>query len=171
METLFNINGTQYRLIDKSIKNGLYQIIAEPFVDVEPDIKRETENLLQNIFYNKHSKIIVSELIVDWFLLCKAKLKQNTNLLFSVKKDKFAQQLRTLERAGESWHDIIAVLSHSFHHRFWRESLINTYHKLSKPTENTGIPPYYQLKDSLEIQLSEQNPMSHQAKETQENDL
>lgn len=168
--TLFVINGTQYTILQSKLKNGQLHIVAEPFIQTKPDIKHETGILLQKIFLNKHSKVQVSELITDWFLTCKALLKQNSKLLIGVKKDTFAKEIRRIERDGEQWHDIIATLSYSFEDKFWSEHLVKCYKRLASTTSYSTHPIYWQIKDALMSKTSEDAP-EIKIKDRDENDL
>lgn len=168
--TLFVINGTQYTILQAKLKNGQLHIVAEPFIQTKPDIKHETDILLQKIFLNKHSKVQVSELITDWFLTCKALLRQNSKLLIGVKKDTFAKEIRRIERAGERWHDIIATLSYSFEDNFWSENLVKCYKRLASTTPYNDHPIYWQIKDVLMSKTSEDAP-EIKIKDRDENDL
>lgn len=168
--TLFVVNGTQYTILQAKLKNGQLHIVAEPFIQTKPDIKHETDILLQKIFLNKHSKVQVSELITDWFLTCKALLKQNSKLLIGVKKDTFAKEIRRIERDGEQWHDIIATLSYSFEDKFWSENLVKCYKRLASATQYNDHPIYWQIKDVLMSKTSEDAP-EIKIKDRDENDL
>lgn len=168
--TLFVINGTQYTILQAKLKNGQIHIVAEPFIQTKPDIKHETSILLQKIFLNKHSKVQVSEFITDWFLTCKALLKQNSKLLIGVKKDTFAKEIRRIERDGEQWHDIIATLSYSFEDKFWSENLVKCYKRLASTTPYNAHPIYWQIKDVLMSKTSEDAP-EIKIKDRDENDL
>lgn len=168
--TLFVINGTQYTILQAKLKNGQLHIVAEPFIQTKPDIKHETDILLQKIFLNKHSKVQVSELITDWFLTCKALLRQNSKLLIGVKKDTFAKEIRRIERAGEQWHDIIATLNYSFEDKFWSENLVKCYKRFASATPYNDHPIYWQIKDVLMSKTSEDAP-EIKIKDRDENDL
>lgn len=147
--TLFMLDGTQYSLMSMDIVNGLYQIIAEPKVDTPPDIDLETRNLLERIFYAKGSRVEISKLIVDWFLVCKGKLRQNSKLLMSVNRDVFAAELRRIQRNGESWHDIIDTLSFTFEDQFWSQKFLPCYRNISKSTNHSDIPVYNRIRDRI----------------------
>ena len=168
--TLFVVDGTQYTIIHAKLKNGQFHIVAEPFIQAKPDIKRETDILLQKIFFSKHSKVQVSEFITDWFLTCKALLKQNSKLLIGVKKDVFAKEIRKIERNGEGWHDIIATLSYSFEDKFWSENLVKCYKRLASTTPYNTHPIYWQIKDALMSKTSEDVP-EIKIKDRDEDDL
>lgn len=145
---VFNIDGTQYTLLHIDMVNGQYHIVAEPFIDIVPDIKYETEKLLTNIFRNKRSKIDVSNFIVNWFLTCKALLKQNVRLVSKIKKKPLAADIRRLQRDGESWHDIIATLTYSFSDKVLGRILIENYRKIYEDKDG-GKPIYFQLKEKF----------------------
>lgn len=168
--TLFVIDGTQYSIINAKLKNGQFHIVAEPFIQTPPDIRHETEKLLQEIFYHKSSKMKSSELIVDWFLTCKALLRQNVKLLTSVKKDTFAKELRRLERGGEGWHDIIATLNYALEDNFWACNLIKCYKRLASTTKYSSVPVYWQIKDAMASNLRE-DIAEVKIKDSDENDL
>lgn len=147
--TLFMLDGTQYSLMSMDIVNGLYQIIAEPKVDAPPGIDSETHKLLENIFYTKNSRVETSKLIVDWFLVCKGKLQQNSKLLMSINRDVFAAELRRVFRSGESWHDIIDTLAFTLEDQFWSQKLLPCYRNISKPTANSDTPIYNRIRDRI----------------------
>jgi hypothetical protein len=168
--TLFVVNGTQYMILQAKLKNGQLHIVAEPFIQTKPDIKHETDILLQKIFLNKNSKVQVSEFITDWFLTCKALLRQNSKLLIRVKKDTFAKEIRKIERDGEQWHDIIATLNYSFEDKFWSENLVKCYKRLASTTPYNAHPIYWQIKDMLMSKTSEEAP-EIKIKDRDENDL
>lgn len=151
---LFNISGTQYNLVDWKLKQGQYIVICEPWIQADTKINVETNKLLDELHRLKHSKVQASEKVVDWFLTVKAKLRQNSTLLFSVKKPKFASELRRIMlEHDESWHDIISVLNYSLTDKFWSENLINCYKNLSGKTAS-GVPVYFQIKSKLEAETA-----------------
>ena len=146
--TIFKLDGISMIVRSCKRKNNAYIIEAEPYVPVEISIEPITSELLSKIWKVK-SKKDISESIVDWFLRCKAILRQNVDLLPSVKKDILGREIRRIEREGETWHTIISVLNYSFQDQFWKENLVKCYKSLANKDVRSGIPIYWQLKDGL----------------------
>lgn len=146
--TTFTIDGLQMVVTEFKTAGSQYVVRCEPFINAPFVIKNETDNLM-NELVNMKSKIDISIKIAEWFILCKAKLGQNVNLLPSLNKQLFARELRSIERNGDDWHCIIAILVYSFEDIFWKENLVKCYRNLSSNNTRSGIPIYQQLKNNL----------------------
>lgn len=156
--TVFKIDGLSMMVSSVKKKKDKYIIEAEPYIYSDISIEHTVKKLLDDMRFMK-TKVEVSEAIVDWFLSAKAILRQNSDILFSVKKPIFAMELRRIEREGECWHNIISVLIYSMQDKFWKENLVKCYKGFGNKHVRSGIPPYRQIKD---IMLTAENSLNEE---------
>lgn len=155
---LFYIDGLQMEVRQvKQIEDSQYLITCKPFLDVQFDISESTTKLIEDISETK-DKIVKSEMIASWFISAKAKLKQNVAIISSLKKVVLAGEIRRLQRAGESWEDIVNVLAFSTKDVFWSENLVKCYRHLSHDNTKSGISIYNHIKNNLLASIKEEKP-------------
>lgn len=92
-DTKFHIGGLPLRIISSEMSGNQFQITAEVILQEEYNHAMEVDKLFDNIFVLTKPKDI-SELIVDWYIESKVKLRQNVVELVACKRNLFAAQLR-----------------------------------------------------------------------------
>jgi hypothetical protein len=146
--TKFHIGGLPLEVTSSQTFGQKLIIEANIITDEEYNHNLEINNLFDKIFVLTKPKEI-SELIVDWYIISKIKLRQNVVEISTCKKDLFSAQLRKLFRAGETWSEIVNVLSFSMFDKFWTSVVARNYRILAGGQDKSKIAIYYKIKDQL----------------------
>ena len=166
----FNLGGLELCVLSSNLNGNKLTIYADIVVREEYNHTLEVEKLFNDIS-EMSDKMKISEYISEWYVNTKILLRQNVSIMVLMKKPILAGQLRKLFRAGESWHEVINVLSYSMFDCFWSGIVARNYKILAGSADKNKIPIYFQIKDQMIAKMNQEKEVIEDVIETGEIDL
>lgn len=160
------IEGIPYivEMAEKGI-NGRWVIVVHHDCSVGTEIRISMKELLDNIDCIT-DKMVISKLIIDWFISEKLKSGINTSQILSIKmKPTYAEsQIRKLIKSGEPLEHIIEVLAYAITNKFW-SGVLNTSINTIAIDRDDGVTLYQKIKNSMIKERHSEQSEFHQPTE------
>lgn len=161
------IDGVPYRILSVAAGAlGRHMLVIEHDNNAGTDIRESMSALMESLssYCVEKDKMIISKLVIDWFIDEKLKSGVNVSQILAIKaRPTTAQgQVRRLLKHGESIEEVVEVLAFSITDKFWSGILNTSINTVAIP-RGDGISLYEKIKSKMVMQRHSELQEFHQA--------
>jgi hypothetical protein len=160
------IDGIPYKILSVNPTiTGRYIIAIEHDTSTGTELRQSISELMEKLPISE-DKMIVSKMIISWFIDEKLKSGVNTQQILAIKErpSSAEYQIRRLIKLGESIEEILEVLAFTITDKFWSGVLNTSINTIAIPRQD-GMTLYEKIKSKMIAERHATLTEVHQATE------